>query len=49
MMVRMPNGLPLALRERMTRPEAAWLSIRDRPRLVRETLSDLGVIVDSFL
>ncbi len=40
------SGRSLAIREWMTRPEAAAFAVRDTPRLSREALSDLRMIVD---
>lgn len=41
------SGRPLAIREWMTRPEAAACAVCDHPRLSRQALSDLRMIVDS--
>ena len=40
------SGRSLAIREWMTRPEAAACAVCDTPRLSREALSDLRMIVD---
>ena len=49
LIVRMPNGIALAIREWMTHPEAALIPISDRPLLPRGALSDLRAVVDTFL
>ena len=43
------SGRPLAIREWMTRPESAAWAVRDTPRLSREALSDLRMIVDTVV
>ena len=43
------SGRTLAIREWMTWPEAAAWSVRDHPRLSREALSDLRMIVDTVV
>ena len=43
------SGRTLAVREWMTRPESAVWAVRDHPRLSREALSDLRMIVDTVV
>ena len=49
LLVRLPDGSPLAVPEWMTRADACLLAIRDTPRIPRETLSELRAVIDSFL
>ena len=49
LVVRLPDGCPLTVPEWMTCADAGLLEIRDTPRFPPEALSELRVIIDSFL